>query len=465
MPEGTPVTPKKFLTNQGENTLRKRLEKILPLTQDFDCLVGYFFISGFFRLYPSLESVKKIRILIGLKNEQVIHGLVQIAKDSPEEASPSTAEIKQTFGGMLRKELVEAQDMLAIEVGIANYDPNTKEPSDDYRILVTTDVLAEGVNLHRSATVINYDIPWNPSRLMQRVGRVNRVGTKFKTIFTYNFFPTDEGNDEIALTEAAKSKIHAFITLLGNDARLLTGDEKITSHNLFDRINSKKAAEGDEAESKSELKYLRQILNIKEKEPKLFQRILSLPRKARSTRSHVPVTAPVEAYDMSLPADRPAVISYFRQGRLDKFFHAHNGNALAEELDFFTTAEILETTAKEARGDIPAELFYPLLDKNKSGFHTATTPSVETLLPSTAAGGGNEAILLKRLRVTSFRNCDAFKPEDRKFVSAVHQIIADGRVGKATIRKVKEAFDETADPLEMLAILRKEIAGQYLLGG
>lgn len=67
MPTPSPVAPKKFLTNQGENTLRKRLERILPLTQDFDCLVGYFFISGFFRLYPALESVKKVRILIGLK--------------------------------------------------------------------------------------------------------------------------------------------------------------------------------------------------------------------------------------------------------------------------------------------------------------------------------------------------------------------------------------------------------------
>ena len=69
----TPTAPKKFLTNQGDNTLSKRLEKILPMTHDFDCLVGYFFISGFFRLYPALEPVKKIRILIGLKNEQVIH--------------------------------------------------------------------------------------------------------------------------------------------------------------------------------------------------------------------------------------------------------------------------------------------------------------------------------------------------------------------------------------------------------
>lgn len=116
-----PIAPKKFLTNQGDNTLSKRLEKILPLTHDFDCLVGYFFISGFFRLYPALEKVKKIRILIDLMNEQVIHGLIQIAKDTPEENPPSTAEVKNTFGGMLRKELVEAQDSLAIETGIQKF--------------------------------------------------------------------------------------------------------------------------------------------------------------------------------------------------------------------------------------------------------------------------------------------------------------------------------------------------------
>ncbi len=348
---------------------------------------------------------------------------------------------------------------------IANFDANKKEPLDDYRILITTDVLAEGVNLHRSATVINYDIPWNPSRMMQRVGRVNRVGTKFKTIFTYNFFPTDEGNDQIALIESAKSKIHAFITLLGSDARLLTGDEQITSHNLFDRINSKASAEGGEEEQKSELKYLRQILDVKEKQPELFQRILALPRKARSTRFHAPEPGPADDPDAVTPRpDRPAVISYFRQDRLDKFFRSHADLGRAEELDFFTTAETLETTASEKRREIPPEQFYPLLDKNKDGFASATTPSVETLLPATAAAGGNEAFILKRLRTGAFKRSDALTPEDKKFAAAVHQIIADGRVGKATIRKVKEAFDKTDDPVAMLAILRKEIARQYLLG-
>lgn len=347
---------------------------------------------------------------------------------------------------------------------IANFDANFQSPVDDHRILITTDVLAEGVNLHRSATVINYDIPWNPSRMMQRVGRVNRVGTKFRTIYSYNFFPTDEGNDEIALTESAMSKIHAFITLLGNDARLLTGDEQITSHKLFDRLKSRVSAEGGEEERKSELKYLRQILAVKEKQPALFKHILALPRKARSTRMHAPEPAPADDPAAVPRPDRPAVISYFRQDRLDKFFRSHASIDRAEELDFFTTAEILETTVGEQRSEIPPERFYPLLDKNKDGFLSATSPGVETLLPQTAAGSGNEAIVLKRLRARSFRNADGFTGEDRKFASAVQQIIADGRVGKATIRKVKEAFDKTDEPFAMLTILRKEIARQYLLG-
>ena len=108
----------------------------------------------------------------------------------------------------------------------ANFDANAYRPKDDYRILVATEVLAEGVNLHRSNVVINYDIPWNPTRLIQRVGRVNRVDTKFSTIHTYNFFPTDEGNDLIKLREAAEAKIHAFIQMLGADARLLTDGEE-----------------------------------------------------------------------------------------------------------------------------------------------------------------------------------------------------------------------------------------------
>jgi len=133
MPIDLPVSPKKFLTNQGENTLRKRLETILPTTRDFACLVGYFFISGFFRLYPVLEPVKNIRILIGLKNEQVVHGLLQIAQESTAETSLSTAEIRQTFSKMIRQELIDAPDSLAIENGIRAFIAKIYRPSESLK--------------------------------------------------------------------------------------------------------------------------------------------------------------------------------------------------------------------------------------------------------------------------------------------------------------------------------------------
>ena len=149
---------------------------------------------------------------------------------------------------------------------------------------MSTEVLSEGVNLHRSNIVINYDIPWNPTRLIQRVGRVNRVDTKFDTIHTYNFFPTEEGNDLIKLKEAAEAKIHAFIEMLGADARLLTEGEEIKSHDLFAKLTSKKTITGEDEEEESELEYLTEIREVRDKQPDLFARIKRLPKKARSTR-------------------------------------------------------------------------------------------------------------------------------------------------------------------------------------
>lgn len=76
----------------------------------------------------------------------------------------------------------------------ANFDANyKKERRDDYNIIVTSDVLAEGINLHRANIIVNYDSPWNATRLMQRIGRVNRIGSTAPAIYNYMFYPSDPG--------------------------------------------------------------------------------------------------------------------------------------------------------------------------------------------------------------------------------------------------------------------------------
>ena len=101
------------------------------------------------------------------------------------------------------------------------------------------------------------------------------------------FFPTKQSNDQIKLKEAAEAKINAFLTLLGGDAELLTEGEPIGSHELFDRLISKKTLEGDDETEDSELKYLHVIRNIRENDPNLFEKIKHLPKKSPHRQSNI----------------------------------------------------------------------------------------------------------------------------------------------------------------------------------
>src|SRR5690606_5807029 len=68
--------------------------------------------------------------------------------------------------------------------------------TNHFKILLTSDKLSEGFNLNRAGAIINYDIPWNPTRVIQRVGRINRIGSKvYDELFILNFFPSLKGAD------------------------------------------------------------------------------------------------------------------------------------------------------------------------------------------------------------------------------------------------------------------------------
>ena len=96
--------------------------------------------------------------------------------------------------------------------------------NDRYDVLITTDVLAEGINLHRSNALINYDLPWNPTRIMQRVGRINRVGTEHQQIYVFNFFPTAQSNKHMPLKDRILEKLQSFHDTLGEDYKYLSDE-------------------------------------------------------------------------------------------------------------------------------------------------------------------------------------------------------------------------------------------------
>jgi superfamily II DNA/RNA helicase len=334
-------------------------------------------------------------------------------------------------------------DATVREEVIRNFDARVSKPADDYRILVTTEVLAEGVSLHRANVVLNYDIPWNPTRLIQRVGRVNCVDTAHERIHTYHFFPTKQSNDLIKLREAAEAKIQAFIEMLGADAQLLTEGEEIKSHDLFQALFAKSTITGEDDQQESELEYLNLIRKIRDEQLPLFERIKRLPKKARSAR----------LAEKNEPS--PALLTYFRRGRLEKFFIARPG-APSAELDFFATARLLACDPPTPRADVGAD-FYPLLDANKIACDAATSDEGDGQPARSARDTG--AKLLQRLRTKEVRSFPGYTEDDEEFVRQVTRLLEDGALPRPTLKKLSEAFKAEAHPLKLLGIMRRTIAG------
>jgi superfamily II DNA or RNA helicase len=331
---------------------------------------------------------------------------------------------------------------------IENFDAKAKFPKDKYRILVTTEVLSEGVNLHRSNVVINYDIPWNPTRLMQRVGRINRVDTKFEKIYSFNFFPTKQSNTLIKLKEAAEAKIHAFMTLLGEDARILTEGEPIGSHELFNRLVSKKTITGEDEGEESELKYLKTIRDIRDKNPDLFEKIKRLPKKARTAKA--------------LKDRGNSVLTYFRKGKLQKFF-AVSKNTESNELDFITAAKLLETKDEVKRKELKSD-FYQLLEKNKKAFLLATTEE----LPEVKLRGGRDSAtqVLRILKTNEISKFKGFTEDDELYISRIIKELEEGGLPKQTsktlLKEIDQELKKGINPLRILALLKKNIPAEFL---
>lgn len=333
---------------------------------------------------------------------------------------------------------------------IDNFDAKVKHPKDDYRILVSTEVLSEGVNLHRSNVVINYDIPWNPTRMMQRVGRVNRVDTKFDVIYTFTFFPTKQANDQIKLREAAEAKINAFISMLGADARLLTEGEPIEQHELFNRLTSKRTITGEDDSEESELKYLHVIKTIRDQDPEMFEKIKRLPRKSRTARANGEKVN--------------SLLTYFRRGKIEKFFIAE-GSEKSKELDFISAAKTLESGKNASKGKIDNKNFYDLLTQNKQAFIYATT---EELPEVKLRGGRDSATQVLRIIKATLKDSRKFTDDQEFYLKKALIQLEEGGLPKQTTKKTLQALNEELkkgiNPLRILAVLQANIPAKLLEG-
>lgn len=159
-----------------------------------------------------------------------------------------------------------------------NFDANYEKAfKNDYDIILTTDVLAEGINLHRANVIVNYDTPWNPTKLIQRLGRINRIGSKAKFIYNYNFYPSEQGDDRINLTNRSLGKLQSSHSAYGEDNKIYSLSEIIEQWEMFDPEKK-----DDDADIRSE--YLEWLRKYKEEHLEHFNAIQKMPLKIRCIR-------------------------------------------------------------------------------------------------------------------------------------------------------------------------------------
>ena len=152
----------------------------------------------------------------------------------------------------------------------------------DYDVLIATDAISEGFNLHRAGIVFNYDIPYNPTRVIQRVGRINRINKKvFDELFIFNFFPTATGEKETRIKQISTLKIALIHALLGEDTKVLTKDEELRS---YYKEEYEKRLEMQE-ELSWDVEYRNLINDLRNTNPKVIEEANKIPKRTRIRRT------------------------------------------------------------------------------------------------------------------------------------------------------------------------------------
>lgn len=161
----------------------------------------------------------------------------------------------------------------------ANPEQAPKDEQSEINLLIATDVLSEGLNLQDCDRVINYDLHWNPVRLIQRFGRIDRIGSEFDKIYGYNFLPEKELERNLGLREKLQHRIQEIHDTIGEDAAILDPTERI-NEKAFYAIYQDRSVEDYEEDGEDQLVDLNEaqeiVRQLKEDDPQTYSRIVNL---------------------------------------------------------------------------------------------------------------------------------------------------------------------------------------------
>ena len=323
-----------------------------------------------------------------------------------------------------------------------SFNPKYKDKSNNkYDVLITTDVLAEGINLHRANVLINYDLPWNPTRIMQRVGRINRVGTEHNEIFVFNFFPTSQSNAHLSLEARVLEKLQAFHDTLGEDYKYLSDSEDVSPQGLFDSLN--KNLDEDDEGANPELAYLTAIREIRDNDPDLFEKVKGIPRKSKTGR-------------YSLKVKAPQTITFFRKGAYKAFYLYSDTEPI--EMSFLEAIRYIECKRDEPKAAV-GRSYYTQAKQNTVAFDTDQALQ-EIGVVEKPAIKGNEAHILKTLK--ALQRVKTFTDDQEAMIKRLIEAYENGNISKSYSSAIMKGLKQVGDPIEAYYVITNNIPDALL---
>ncbi|MCX7696876.1 MAG: helicase-related protein [Bacteroidales bacterium] len=403
----------------------ERLNKYELLTQDpkAACLIKH--LNERFGDSARMEKPKR-KIIIFSEYADTVDYLYQYIK----KADPRLEQRTLVVRGNLTQEKYEAI--------VKNFDAAHPHQTDNYDILLCTDKLSEGFNLNRAGMIINYDIPWNPVRVIQRLGRINRISKKvFERLYIVNFFPTEKGAELVKSREIAQNKMFMIHNTLGEDAKIFDIDEEPSPAGLYGKIMQNP----DKAEEESfYTKVLNRFNEYKNKYPDIVDRLANLPNRIKVVK----------------PSEHDNLILVFKKNRLYiRMLQPTNNGVDIQEVSLETVLDEIEcqpdTEALPLDNDFWQQ--YEMIKKFE--------PKVESSISEQSV----EKIALNKLDYWIRSNKPELLPI-KPFLRMLREDIIDyGTLSQYTLRRIANLNNDNSNfqkIVDEINVLRNELGDHYL---
>ncbi len=157
-------------------------------------------------------------------------------------------------------------------------------PEEEIKVLITTEVLSEGLNLQDGQVIINYELHWNPVRIIQRIGRIDRISSKHDEIYVYNFFPETEAEKQIKIEDKVNRRIDEIIHNFGYDEKTIHQDEPTVRKKLFEIYTEKPEGTEEPAEESSARRFELEFKKLTSEHAEEYQKAIELPAMTNIAR-------------------------------------------------------------------------------------------------------------------------------------------------------------------------------------